>query len=70
MYVRIDPALLDELRPTECQMEPDVGTELIDHVSREIDTVVEMMTEIGENNKITASDLRLMLSLRGFNFCG
>jgi len=70
MYVQIDPALLEELKPAGCEMESDVGTELIEHVSREIDTVMQMMTEIGENNKLTASDLRLILSLRGFNFCG
>lgn len=69
--VQIDPELVRELAPEgeNVQVTEEACTVLIDFLTREMAVVGELLQEIGDDAKLTASDVRLILSLRGVNLC-
>lgn len=69
-FVHIERELIDDLTPLDhAPVTDDVYAALQEALNQEMDQVMQMMLEIGEDNTLTASDIRLILSLRGFNFC-
>jgi hypothetical protein len=69
-WVTIQRELIDDLTPIDHGPVSNDVYDAFEHaLNQEMDQVIQMMLEIGEENKLTASDIRLILSLRGFNFC-
>lgn len=69
MHVRIHPELIDDLLPPSVTIATDVRERLLEHLHEEMDTVCALLEELSGEGKITASDIQLVLSLRGFNLC-
>lgn len=70
MHVRIHPELIDELVPSpDVKVDADVRERLLEHVHQEMDTVFAMLGELAGEGKLTAADIRLVLSMRGINLC-
>lgn len=69
MHVRIHPELIDDLLPADVTMSADARVRLLELLHEEMETVCAMLEELGGEGKITAADIRLILSLRGINLC-
>lgn len=74
MYLRIDPEFFNEMAPVLEDNQPfewdeHVRAQLIRTLNQEMQTIMDMVHEIGDDAKLTAADVRLILSLRGFNLC-
>lgn len=73
--MQIDPTLIDDILAEEAGtvvVPADVRTILLRQIEVEINTVFELLKELrvdDPTSKITAGDVRLILSLRGFNLC-
>jgi hypothetical protein len=70
MHVRIHPELIDDLSPSDTiVITPDVRERLLEQLQHEMSTVFAMLGELSGEGKITAADIRLVLSLRSINLC-
>jgi hypothetical protein len=70
MHVRIHPELIDDLNPSPAVViAPDARERLLEHLEHEMETVFAILNELAGEGKITAADIRLVLSLRGINLC-
>jgi hypothetical protein len=68
-FVRIQPELIEELCPTDVHIPEEVRERLLRLLTREMQIVYELLKSLKPDEKITASDVRMVLSLRGFNLC-
>lgn len=66
--IQIKSEILDLLVPEYVKMTESVRTRFMELLYEELDTVLELATELDEQ-KITVNELRCILSLRGINIC-
>jgi hypothetical protein len=66
--VQVDINILDKLVPPYIRMSDQVKSRFIELIQEEMNTVLELSTELDEN-MIRVNELRYVLSLRGINIC-
>lgn len=67
--IQIYPETIQELAPVGLEISDEVRQRILSHVQHELQIVLVLLKEMNEGTKVTAGDVRLALSLRGFNLC-
>lgn len=61
--------LVAQLKPPHVYIAPEVERALLHRLNHEMDLIVSLLREMGTETKLSANDIRTILSLRRFHIC-
>lgn len=65
----LHPDLVAHLKPPHVYIAPEVERSLMNRLNHEMDLIVSLLREVGTETKLSANDIRTILSLRRFHIC-